>query len=118
MLRAAARARLMRVARLATAVGGHRTHARNAGAIAHVVDERPRAVQRRGTEIIALPADDVARRVADRATDALDRRVDRPALWRRGRDLRKIVLAGCRRLELALRGRPFVEERRHVDDEI
>ena len=70
-------------------------------AVAHVVDERPRAVQRRGAEVIGLPADDVARRVADAAADAFDRRVDRAARGRRRRDPREVVVARRRRLRTA-----------------
>ena len=42
----------------------------------HVVHQRPGPVERRGPQIIGIPPDDVARRVAHAATDAFDRRVD------------------------------------------
>ena len=45
-----------------------------ARAVARIVDERPGAVERRRAEVVGIPADDVARRVADAAADAFDRR--------------------------------------------
>ena len=71
-------------------------------AVAHVVDERPRAIERRGTEVRAVPADDVATRVADAAADALDRRIDREPLPSTRRDRREFVVSRRGRDELPL----------------
>ncbi len=102
LLRAALGAALVRVAGVASGVARDRREALGARAVARIVDERPRAIERRRTEIVAIPADDVAARVADAAADALDRGVDRAARLRRRRDRRELVAARRRRDE-----RPF-----------
>ena len=52
---------LLRVAGVAAGVAGDRGEALGPAAVAHVVDERPRAVERRRTEIRRIPRHDVAR---------------------------------------------------------
>ena len=79
-LRTIGAAALMAVAGVAAGVAGDGEEALGLASIAHVVDERPGPVQRRRPEVIRVPGDDVAGRVADAAADALDGGVGLPAL--------------------------------------
>src|ERR1051326_9282891 len=87
------------------------------GAVAHVVDQRPGAVERRGPEIIGVPAHAVAGRIADAAIDAFDRRVRRAPGRAVGPDFFDRIVPGLRRRERPLRPPPLLEERPHVRGE-
>ena len=76
MLGAALAARLVSVAGVTARVARDSREPRATRTVAHVVHQRPGPVERRGPQIIGIPPDDVARRVAHAATDAFDRRVD------------------------------------------
>ena len=71
-LRAVLLAALVRVAGVAAAGGGDRRQPLRVAGVAHVVDERPGAVERGRAEIVRVPAHRVAGGVADAAIDALD----------------------------------------------
>src|SRR5665213_3909180 len=85
VLRATLDTRALRVARMAAGVAGHRAQAFMLRDVALVVDQRPRAVERRGTQKIGPPCDDIARRIADAAADALDAGIGQLARRRRRR---------------------------------
>ena len=74
--RNAARAELgavhVAVAGVAAGAAGHRVDAGVVARVAHVVDQRPGAVERRRTEIILVPGHHIAGRMADAAADAFD----------------------------------------------
>src|SRR5947199_9419045 len=86
--------------------------------VALVVDERPRSVQRRGPEIIFVPAHDVASRIADAAIDAFDRGVGGEAARAVGPNGLDRVLPVLRWRERTLGPRPLLEERPHVGGEV
>src|SRR5262249_14881302 len=102
----------------ATGVARHGVEPRGVPGVAHVVDQRPGAVERGRPEIVPVPRDDVAGRVTDAAADALDAGVGRPPLRRRRRHHGEVLCRRGPRLEKALGVTPFVEELRHVDREI
>src|SRR5437868_4555637 len=106
------------MAGVAARIAGDRAQAYTSPHVASVVDERPRTVERGGTQKIGTPPDDVARRVANAAADAFDAGVGGNALGRAGRYARKIIASGALAGELALCARPFLEEFAHVGDEI
>src|SRR5687768_2533897 len=83
-----------------------------------IVDQGPRAVERRGTEVFRIPFDDVAGGVAHAAADALDAFVDRNSFFGLRRHLGEIVLPGLSPAELAFRARPLVEELAHVGHQV
>ena len=85
---------------------------------AHVADQRPGPIERRRSEVLAAPLHDVARAVAHAAADAFDRLVHELALDAIGLHACEVVLAGLLAPKLPFGPRPFVEERRHVRDEI
>ena len=62
---------------MAAGIAGNGTHALASGGVAPVVDERPGPIERRGSQKIGTPTDDIARGVADAAANALDACVDR-----------------------------------------
>jgi len=64
------------MAGVAAGVAGDRGEPQASGAIARIVDERPRPVERRRAEVVAIPVHDVAARVTDAAADAFDRGID------------------------------------------
>ena len=103
---------------MTTRITGHCLDALVVPTIAHVVDQCPRTVHGGRAKIRRIPADNIARRIANAATYALDACVDLLTLCRFGRDPRELVLASGRRLELPLRRGPFVEELAHVRHEI
>src|SRR5665213_1715590 len=92
VLRAALDTRTLRMARMAAGVAGHGAQAFVLRDVALVVDQRPRAVERRGTEEIGPPRDDIARRIADAAADALDAGIGQLARRRRRRHACEIVI--------------------------
>src|SRR5438552_14209149 len=87
-------------------------------AVALVLHQRPRPVQRRRAEIFRVPGDDIAGAVAHRTADAFDAGVDRLA----GLGIRthpgEIVLSRAAALEATPGTSPLVEEAAHVRDEI
>src|SRR6185312_2324033 len=108
----------MRVAGLAAFAAGDRFEPLGISLIAHIVEKRPSAVERGGTEIILVPRHDIAGRVTDAAADAFDMLVDLAAFFAVGRDDRKIFGGFRARLEITARILPFVAEGRHLDGEI
>src|SRR5690349_644696 len=108
MLRAVFAAALLAVAGMAAGITGHRFKTLLIAAVTHVVDQRPGAVERGRAEIVGIPRDDVAARVADGAADALDAGVGgaaRAALRRHRSELLGRVFL---RDEFAARARPLV----------
>src|SRR5580700_11416900 len=103
----------MRMTEMTAGAGGDRVHARGVALVAHVVDERPGAVERGGPEIIGIPRHHVAGGMADAAADALDAGVGGLALRARRRHDREVVRWLRTRLEMTLGGLPLVEEREH-----
>ena len=83
-----------------------------------VVVERPRAVQRRGTQVVLVPGNHVAGGVADAAVDAFDGRVGQLALLALRQHLcRRIVARG--RADKGISGAcPLLKELPHVDDQV
>src|SRR5262245_63522998 len=75
LLRAELLAGLVRMAGMATAGGRDRLQTLAGRAVADVVHERPRAVERRRPEIVGVPAHRIASGITYGAIDALDRRV-------------------------------------------
>src|SRR5258708_23302657 len=75
-------AALLAVAGMTAGIAGHQRQAPGTGAVPNVVDERPRAVERRRSQVFRVPADDIAGGIADAATDAFDSRIDRAPLAR------------------------------------
>src|SRR5438067_11080612 len=63
-------ARLLRVTGVTSCIARHGAEATRAIAVAHVVHERPRPIERRRPEIAWIPRHDVAARVAHGAADA------------------------------------------------
>src|SRR5690242_17201071 len=57
----------MRMTGVAAGVASNRPQSLAIGDVAHIVHQGPGAVQRRGTEVIRIPGNDVARAVADAA---------------------------------------------------
>ena len=95
--RAERRAAHMGVAGLAAVAAGHRVEPRRLALVAHVVDQRPGAVERRRAEIIRVPRHHVAGRIADAAADAFDAGVGRLPFGRCRRHHGEILLAAPRR---------------------
>src|SRR5436305_8831061 len=114
MLRTANRARLLGVACVTAGVACDGGETLLALAVAYIVDQRPRPIERRRTEIARIPAHHVATRVAHRAADAFDGGVDRAPLRRLGRHFRERVMARRGRRELTFGACPLVEELAHV----
>src|ERR1700736_2966658 len=108
----------MRVTEMTAGAGGDRVHARGVALVAHVVDERPGAVERGGPEIIGIPRHHVAGGMADAPADALDAGVGGLSSRGRRRHDREIVRRLRGRLEMALGALPLVEERAHVDGKV
>src|SRR5256712_2248284 len=91
--------------------------ARLLASVARVELERERAVQRGRTREAGVVGDDRARGQAHPAADALDRLVDLLALGRGARPL--VVACDIRpRRERRADGAKFLDERRHVHDEV
>jgi hypothetical protein len=86
--------------------------------VAHVVHQRPRPIERGGPQEIGAPGHDVARRVADAASDALDARLNCAPLPGGRLDTREIIAPRRFALELSLGTRPLVEEIAHVGREV
>ncbi len=99
-------------------VTAHRIEPLRLRAIAHIVHQRPRTVERSRPEIVRIPRDHIARGMADPAADAFDAFVRGPALVAFRLHHREIVGDRIARLEEPARRLPFVEERRHVDREV
>src|SRR5262249_35816507 len=83
-------------------------------AVTHVVHERPGTIEGGGSEVIGVPAHGVASGVADRAVDALDRRVGRTAFGARRLNGGDRVGPRSGRHEGPLRALPLLEEGPHV----
>src|SRR4051812_29311499 len=90
------------VAAMAAGISGDRTQPLELRAVALVLHQRPRAVQRRWAKVVAIPGNDVTRAVAHPAADAFDRRVRQQPLRGRRIDSFKILVPGPASLELAL----------------
>ena len=73
------------VAGVAAGAAGHRVEARVVAGVAHVVDQRPGAVERGRAEIVLVPGHHVAGGMADAAADAFDAGVGGLPLRRRWR---------------------------------
>ena len=111
-------ARALRVAGVTTGIARHRAQAFPLLRIAHVIDQRPRAIERGGPEEIRAPGDDIARGIAYAAADAFDAGVGGTPLFRRRLDTGKVVMTRFRAFELTPGPRPLVEEIAHVRREI
>ena len=86
--------------------------------IAHVGDERPCAVERRGAQVIGVPAHHIARGIAHAAADAFDACIGGLARRRLGRHAREVIGSGRATLEMPPGALPLVEERAHVGHEV
>src|SRR5215813_2665383 len=98
------------MAGMAASIAGDRVEAFVTRGVAHVVLERPGAIERGGTEILAVPGDHVAGRIANAAADTFDRCVRGLPLLARRRHHGEIRRRLPARLERAARVAPFVEE--------
>ena len=87
-------------------------------AVAHIVHQRPGAVERGGAQIVGVPGHDVATGMAGAAADAFDAGIGSLPLRAgggHGLELgRDRAIGGLARLEAAARAGPFVEEGGHV----
>src|SRR5712672_388093 len=108
----------MRMAGLAAGIARHRRQPRIISGVAHVVEQRPGAVERGRPEVFLVPGHHVAGRIADPAADAFDPRVGGAALRRLRGHHREILPRPRARLEITVRFLPFVEEPRHLDRQI
>src|SRR5262249_18157869 len=117
-LRAKLLARLVRVAGVAAAGSRDRLQTLGVCAVANVVDERPRAIERRRPEIARIPAHGIAGGVAYAAIDAFDGGVGGDARGTVRPDAFDFVVARPRGHERALRPLPLVEEGPHVGGQI
>src|SRR5215469_4337816 len=98
------------MARMAARIVRYRGDARLLLRVAHIVDERPGAVQRGGPEIVRIPCDDIAARVAHAAADAFDAGIGGLARGRSRIDARGRLGARALAREITFRVAPFVEE--------
>src|SRR5450759_1420836 len=80
------------MAGVASGITGDRGEPRDACGVTYVVDQCPRAIERRRAEVSGIPVHDVTRAVAHAAADAFDRGVDLLALRRLGEHARTAVL--------------------------
>lgn len=111
-------AALQRMAVVAAARTGDGLKPFGTGSIFLVVDQAPCAVEGGRPQVVRVRGDDVARRVADGAIDALGRLVGADTDFACGVDARDRVVTGLRRVKDAFGLDPLVEERRHVHGEI
>src|SRR4051812_43686733 len=114
MLRAPCCARALGVTRVAAGVARYRTKPFTLAVVALIVDERPCTIERRRTEKVGAPSDDVACGIADTATDALDAGFCRRALRGVGLDCRNFADASAIAGKESLGARPLVEECAHI----
>ena len=93
--------------------------ARRLAAVAHVVDQRPGAVERRRAEIVLVPGHHVAGRIADAAADAFDAGVGGLPLAASPAAPRRSPLSGSGRARNSpCASLPLVEEVGHLDREV
>src|SRR5262249_52310726 len=109
---------LVRVAGVAAAGGRDRLQTLGVAPVAHVVHERPRAIERRRPGIVGIPAHGIAGGIAYPAIDAFDGGVGGDARRAVRPDVLDLLVARLRRHEGALRAVPLVEEGAHVGNQI
>ncbi len=103
---------------MAAAGGRDRLQTHRVCAVANVIHERPRAIERRRPEIVGIPAHGIAGGVAYPAIDAFDGGIGGDARGAVRPDAFDLVVARLRRHERALRPLPLVEEGLHVGGQI
>ncbi len=106
------------MAAMAAGIARDRAQALRARVVAHVVYERPCAIQRRRAQIVAAPLHDVARRIAHTAADALDASLQCLRLLAGRLYCSKIIAPRARAFILPFGARPLVEELAHVGGEV
>jgi len=110
------------MAGMATGIARHRIQPFATRAITRIIHQGPGAVERCGSQIIAIPGDNIAGRVTYRAADAFNAGIRfSPGLAARrhhGKFIRHGAIRRVLWLEKPLRALPFVKEGRQVSGQI
>ena len=103
---------------VAAAICGDRREAIDISGITDVVHKSPRAIERGRSEIVLVPSDGIAGRVANAAVDAFDALVGGNARRSIGRNFLDLIRASFGRGKHSPGSLPFLEKHTHVRCEI
>jgi len=110
------------MAGMAAGIARHRIQPFMARAITRIIHKRPGAVERCRPQIIAIPGDNIAGRVANGAADAFNAGISFAPSLAAGGDHGKFIRHGAirrvLRLEKPLRALPFVKEGRQISRQV